>query len=214
MRQPNFDSKEEMHIWWYLMELYEYGFIDFVQYHPEPFLLSEKQFIPEYKMIQKTKRKEVWSHVAAVFINQHVYTADFKIVWTSIGADFFVNRYDEEDKKKPFWGKIINDEIVSYIDVKGSFSGPNNSSAITFPLNQKWVFDKHGVYVQKVIPVYGQRKGVRTLYKGLFVDTFTPERYLYCDEKDNRARGIKYEPIKAGDYIELITRKEAATQTA
>ncbi len=73
------------------------------------------------------------------------------------------------------------------MDVKGgtgSFFGKNNNSAITFSTNQKWVYSKFGVYVQKIAITLDD--------KGLFARTFTP-RQVVIDEKYKTNRIGKWE---------------------
>lgn len=80
--------------------------------------------------------------------------------------------------------------LCSNVDVKGSFAGANNISAVTFPLKQKLLFCEENIYVEKVIPVQGK--------KSLFNATFFPERYFYTDE-GNALRKIKIN----GAYVTL-----------
>ncbi len=83
---------------------------------------------------------------------------------------------------------------VSIIDVKGIFNGRNNTSAITFPLNQKWVFQKTGDIVQKVIPIK------------LFEDTFFPKRYLLDDEgKKPRRKKVPGRGLVSLSSMNLMT---------
>ena len=44
--------------------------------------------------------------------------------------------------------------LIIILDVKGTFIGKNNNSAITFPVIQKWLCDKQDIYVNKLVPKY------------------------------------------------------------
>ena len=53
-----------------------------------------------------------------------------------------------------------------YIDVKGEFAGRTNSTQYTFPIKQKWMYDKYQIYVNKIVP------------SKLFKQTFEPAKLL------------------------------------
>ena len=106
-----------------------------------------------------------------------------------------------KDNFVPF--KAANsDEPYSYIDVKGESVGRNNSSAITFPINQKYVMQQFDVFIQKIT--------VSLSEKGIFAKTFTP-RQVIIDEvyKVNCKTGkigeskIKYQPVLLEQFLKL-----------
>ena len=98
-------------------------------------------------------------------LRAHEYTPDWYIVFKEI-PDFFKDN-------------LFIQNNAWMIDVKGTFVGRGNSSGITFPLNQKWMYSAHGILVEKVIPIK------------LFEKTFTPKRYLLTDS-GTRQRKIKW----------------------
>ena len=121
-------------------------FVYSAHYHPDPFKLFE----------------------AKDGLRDHVYTADWRVLWReSARGVYFIDEGQKVPKTRsgapvvPFIGN------PSYIDVKGGFIGKNNSSGITFPLNQKWIMDKFGVYVNKTVITYDK--------KGLFFKTYAPD---------------------------------------
>lgn len=77
---------------------------------------------------------------------------------------------------------------ISFIEVKPSFD-QNNMTRLAV-LNQKWVFEKFGLFINIVIP------------EKLFAKTFTPKRYLTCD-KSSVKRKIKYKNIISLDEFLL-----------
>jgi hypothetical protein len=162
-------SKEEIYFVWYLDELFTDGYIAEYDYQPEPFSL----FIPiSYNWIKqlKTKKKEM----TTTLLRAHSYQADFKIIWNAKAYDKFFNFNKLTDA--PF----IQNYGLSWIDVKPSHDMQNMTRL--FHINQKWVHQRHGVYVQKIVP------------QELFAETFTPGRYRYTD-KSLKPRKIDFDAI-------------------
>jgi hypothetical protein len=185
MTWPAFDSKEELWFSWYIDELIANGYVVRAEYHNPVFDLSERIAVPSLK-----RRKRIDKEISRFVFYPHTYTPDFTIIWTDIGLKYFcqldrifrfnTDGYFEINRHKSY------DELVSIVDTKGAFSGPHNNAAVTFPLNQKWVYSKYQNIVQKIVP------------GTLFDNTFYPERYLMNDE------GTGYRKRKiAGKFIEL-----------
>ncbi len=125
------------------------GLVSDIVYQPSSFMLSPRQSTKVIKQL-KTKTKEI----DRFLLHPHVYTADFKFVGS---PDF--DKIDHE---------MLSYDGYYYVDVKGSFAGGfRNSSAITFPINRKWVYEKYGIFVNKVIP------------EKLFKKTFIPRDLAY-----------------------------------
>lgn len=203
--REKFVSDEEWYFSWWIDELIEAGFIESAIYQPYPYLLSPEKTVRVRKPNGVKKGKVSILDIDYKVFNQHVYTADWDIRW-SIGAyGVFVKPIKllaNKDEEAYFVSNFETSPAFSVIDVKGSFNGKNNTSAATFPLNQKWVYDKYGVYVQKVIPLYyTKNKQGKRIAHGLFADTFTPSRYLMQNERINAKRTIHYEPRSLADYL-------------
>ena len=82
----------------------------------------------------KTKSKQVQKHL----LHPHKYTADFYFTLTMKGERLNI----------PF---IINENTGgAVIDVKGAFN--QHGGDREFSINQKWTYEKYGVFVNKVIP--------------------------------------------------------------
>jgi hypothetical protein len=145
--KDSYDSTEE-----YLFALWLQSASEFVfdaKYHPSPFVLFE----------------------ARDGLRDHVYTADWMVFWRQNAKGvYFIDEGEKVPKTRsgepvvPFVGN------PSYIDVKGGFLGKNNSSGITFPINQKWVLDKYGIFINKTVITYEK--------KGLFFKTYVPDSVL------------------------------------
>jgi len=173
-----FESAEELHFSWYIDELVQNGFIKRWKYQPEPFPLSDKVTFTWQKQL-KTKQKVM----VKTLLQEHKYQADFLIIWAYKAAGIF------------FAPKATTHDILSYpfvadfsenygyrtvIDVKGEYN--QNDAWRRFSIDQKWVWQRYKVPVQKIIP------------KKLFPATFTPLKYLQTDQ-NRQARKIKYKPV-------------------
>ena len=197
-----YDSKEERYFSYYVDELLEAGYLVSAEYHPTPFELCS-----ETTVLARTTKRNKSVDKSIKLTGKHVYTADWRLIW-NMNAD--VKMYwCEFDEKSEFYSVEVFHELpdgrvraLSHVDVKGGFKGKNNNSAITFPINQKWVMDKFGIFVQKII--------VSTDKKSIFAKTFTPKKVVEEEvyKKDNIKRGIKagdsklkYKPISLEQYV-------------
>ena len=142
-------------------------------YQPDSFVLAEKfEYAVDLKLKTKTNR------IAKTLLQAHVYSPDFLIEWTQKGIEKFCQRIWHhrvtEREKKISTSKIflLCSSSESYIDVKGGFSIYNNHRE--FSINQKWMLQKHDIYVQKIDPIK------------IFQKTFYPERFLWTDGATRR----------------------------
>jgi len=196
------DSDEEMYFYWWLKELKERGFIKHIELQPSPFSLSESlksSYIEQLKTKEKTSSEEL--------MPKHIYTADVFIIWTEYALNKFTTLIDSKIKKTSsrsmqFIISQKNDkgDIYSFVEVKPSFD-QNNMTRLA-KLNQKWVYEKHGIYVNIVIP------------EKHFNKSFTPARYFFTN-KSKVARTIKYKNVitidtffKENNMIEGFENKE------
>lgn len=163
----------ELYFSYYLNELKEAGFIEEWWYEVDTFKLSESVKSPYLKQLKNKEvvEEEHWLQEATI-------TADFKIKWKHVATNLFVlwprfavksvkvipfrqSKIDYEDDVWPF--------LFSWIETKGN-SESSTSSSISFPYKQKWCYQKHGVYIQKIKPLQ------------LFQDTFTPNKVLELEK--------------------------------
>lgn len=160
-----FDSGEECEFYGWCLEAKEHGFISDFKYHPEPFLLSERKTIVRKKVWYTKVRKERREKEEEVFLfHPHEYTADFRITVTQKFLDEFQN---------VLWRD--GDGVTAWIDVKGSFSQHNDQKS--FSINQKWVFEKYGVIINKVVP------------QKFFPKTWVPESCRYTEKTRKLKKG-------------------------
>ena len=109
--------------------------VDGIIYHPSSFKLAPKQTIKEEVQL-KTKTKIVDKFL----LHPHKYTPDFVFYTTNL-----IERFDH--------GLVPCNGNIVFVDVKGVYAGGrHNNSSITFPISQKWVYAKFGIYINKVVP--------------------------------------------------------------
>ena len=187
-----FDSDEERYFYWYLQELQKRKIVTYLKYHPKPFLLSERV---SHECLEEKKTKT--KHVDRFLMHPHSYQADFLIYWDpGYEGRLFMRLDGWLDLNYPFIANTNKlKEPFSVIDVKGSFAGRHNNSAVTFPLDQKWTYSKYKIYVQKIIP------------KDIFSHTFTPNKYLTTN-KSGKARKISHEIKSLDEYLNTVNNKK------
>ena len=178
-----FDSQEERYFSYYLDELKEAGYIISYEAQPESYVLSEPYFY-DYNIQLKTKIRPAVKKL----IREHIYTADFKIHFAAEASGIFCNRLESRKDltKIPF---VVDYFFVSIIEIKPAFSRFNSQRE--FSINQKWLFQRHGVYCQKI--KISNRAG-------LFKDTFTPKKYLVTET--GKPKKLHYEPKTLEEFVE------------
>lgn len=135
MKRSEFASDEEYQFFHWLVEAQRVGLVQAWQYESRSFSLSPKQTRPVFKRL-KTKLKQEDKHL----LNPHIYTPDFM---------FAINR------THPLAPLILKHLVIStdglyWIDTKGTFN-PHGGDRI-FSINQKWVYTKYRVFINKVVP--------------------------------------------------------------
>lgn len=178
-----FDSKEEEYFHWYLQELVNEGYIHKIDVNPQSFDLSDpvKVKIQVHKQ-QKNKTKVIDKD--ATLVSGKIYTPDFEIIWTPKAIGVVIgSEKDLLEKRVPFFA---NSKLYSCIEIKPAYNMHNMTRH--FETNQAWVYNKWGVFVQKIVPQL------------LFQSTFTPQRYLRSDG-DTKWRKMKWNPTTLSTYL-------------
>ena len=160
----NFDSKEEKYFYYWLEEIKTLGFIDKIERGDEiAFTLSEK-VVDTRKVQMKTKDKDVEFSL----LQPHVYTPDFRITWnqSAKGKFFSVSNFDDR------FLFVANSGGISYIEIKPAFDAQNMTRL--FGINQKWMMQKFGIFVQKIIPYKTGKKAGNCFFK----ETFIPQQFI------------------------------------
>jgi hypothetical protein len=120
-----FDSHEEREFFYWLEEAQELGLVESFVYQPPSFELCGTVTM-DIEVPLKTKTKVISKTV----LRPHSYTADYLIY-----------------PRQPL--KLLGD-TPHYVDIKGGFDLYHNERE--FSINQKWMWCKHGVYINKVVP--------------------------------------------------------------
>ena len=184
-----FDSNEEREFYHWLMELKEKGVILSIVHQPESFRLSDARKLRIEKHLKKST-KVVESH----FVNKHIYTPDYLIIWNQeyINKVFFeldFNSIIPANHSSLFKANEgATGGYYSYFEVKGTFD--QNNMTRLFVINQKWILDVHGIYVNLVIP------------SELFLKTFVPQKEIFSPKK--KTERLKF---KNADRIDDYMRK-------
>lgn len=193
----------ELYFEWWLLEMQSGGFIQRFEREPETLSVMEPATYGRYRRF-KTKEKETESFNLFPKIS---YTYDYIITWNKSAEYLF---YEEALPGRIFaFGKPKfiahyekkKERIVSYVDVKPTNSvqrmGGKVSSAITFPLKQRMLWERNGLYINKVVPMPMSGTGYNS---ALFVKTFTPQRYLLTDG-GKQLRKIKFKTVTMKDFV-------------
>lgn len=192
----------ELYFEWWLLEMQSAGYVvDFIR-EPEQLLVMDSATYGRYKRF-KTKEKEVEEFNLFPKIQ---YTYDYKIIWNEKAEYLF---YEEALKGEVFlFGNPVfiahrdkENRVYSLVDVKPTNSvqrmGGKVSSAITFPLKQRMLWERDRLYINKVVPMPMSGTGFSS---ALFIKTFVPQRYLLTDGGGQR-RKIKWPTVQLKDYV-------------
>ena len=174
-----YKNKEETYFSYYLDELLEHGIIDSYTYEEITFGLSS-DIKYSYTKVTELKTKTKYEDITKSLLKPCTYTPDF-IIEVSKAILGFIGVIDTLGKQPLV---VSGENPKCYVDVKGMFAGRTNSTQYTFPLKQKWMYQKYGIYTNKVIP-----------YK-LFAQTFTPYKVI---KEEVYKRDIDKRGIKSGD---------------
>jgi len=131
----NYSSFEELVFFHWLKECEQADLISNSIYQPESFLLSDKQFISIIKKYKtKVRQEEKEKTIKRVLLSSHHYTADW---------NFKLNTH--------LFNTVFHPDTTNiFVDIKGSYT--RNGDGRDFIINQKWVYDKYGIYIYKIIP--------------------------------------------------------------
>jgi len=138
------------------------------------------------------------------------YTPDRTILWEDKSKGIFFKTFDDIRNGRNLDCYFIANEVkredgsiiyVSYIDTKAPPSPKiQNCSDVSFRIKSKWLYEKYGIYVNKV---YNMPTGkFSSPKKYLFLHTFTPYRYFFTDTGQS-LRGInKWKAVSIDEFIQ------------
>jgi hypothetical protein len=162
------DSYEEVYALYWLFELQDRGLIESINRSPS-FELSRK-VTQDYTEVIKLKTKTKIVSKSKTILREHIYTPEFEVVWKKdLGIMFCKNN-------------------VSYIEIKPLYD--QNNMTRLFKINQKWMFAKHNILVNLLVP------------EKLFQETFTPKEYLKT--ATGKRRKIKWKIKTFEEWINTV----------
>jgi len=165
-------SKEETEFAMWLEEAEKIGVVLSHQYEPKTFDLAPVKYNGNKFLLRK-----------------QIYTPDWLV------------KFDE--KFNLFVHGLILKDNVAWIDIKGIYGrGMMNSSAYTFPVLQKWLFDKYDVFVNKVVARDLTIKDKITR-AGFFRKTWVPEPCIYMKNRTVLTRAKAFQECKTLKEISL-----------
>lgn len=187
-RKIKFDSDEEVFVAMWLQELKEAGYVKKWDRSTTPIQMTQGFKIPYIKTtVLKTKTKKEKKEYTVLRPSE--YTPDFEVIWTFEGWDVFVSPLMDGplfNTEKLFLSEFYDKPTL--IEVKPSFFDQNNMERL-FRLNQKWIWDKHKIFVNLIDPI--------TLFK----KTFMPkECECFFKYKKLPSSGPNKGKVKVGDW--------------
>lgn len=132
------DSVEEWQFFCWLDEAKDLGIVIDYTYQPDEFLLVEKQYYTPVYNNPKQKEK--------LLFREHIYTADFKIVFNRAYGEILSSVFKIADSMVD---KTTN-SITVWLDIKGSFN--NFAGDRVFSVHQKIMQEKFNVCIHKIVP--------------------------------------------------------------
>ena len=148
-----FQSKEELYFYWFLVDLYNAGYVSNVLYEPFTYSLSEpltKTFVSEKKL--KTKVKVIEGEES--ILKGLVYTPDFVVHWTQKALGVFVETLNTNNKlmkgqsQNKFIGTKRGVDVITVFEVKPDFD-QNNMTRYT-KVKIYWLCQRENVFVNLV----------------------------------------------------------------
>lgn len=194
MEKPaTLDSTYELYFSWWLDDLKEYGLVRNITPQPEGFSFDYDDVF----LVEQNYQKKENIYKSFKLFNTLGYTPDFLVEFhksllhklfghiVKTGNTYILRNDPELEKGNVYQNTIfycfdncVRDDYYSiYFDVKPPSSVVNKVSFLAssrdFRYNQILLFDRHKIYVNKVVPI-----GMKNC---LFNKTFTPKRYFYTD---------------------------------
>jgi hypothetical protein len=153
-----FDSEDEKKFYIWLVEAKAYGLIEHFTVHPEEIELIPKKQYAKRVLNKRTKTVGMKKgHLLASLSYQPDFEFTINARMINIYADYFMY-LGSSCKNLLVNGNIENIDSSIYhikiiVDIKSAFGNKSgmNSSAVTFPIKQKILFELQGIFVNKII---------------------------------------------------------------
>jgi len=174
------ESNEERYFLWYLLDLYNSGYIKTIERGVSIELLPKVlTTIPKLgKYGQKIKDKTM------IVLGNKSYTPDYVVTWNDSAVMDEIVSF--KLLHRPFF---IDKDLKTYFEVKPVHDG-NGISKREFKTTQKIAYWVKEIYIELVIP------------QEIFQKTFTPQRYLFTDS-GRQKRKINWEVKNIKEWMKL-----------
>lgn len=188
-----YESEEELMTLLWLEELQQEGYVDRIE-KAQSFNLSDGLSVSYTEVKElKTKSKEVQKR--QIILEGHIYTPEFRVLWKpkSVYNKFLWKYYRDINERfnSLFMYEQTPEGPVTYIEVKPGWD--QNNMTRLFKINQKWVYEKYGIYVNLIQP------------HKLFENTWTPEKWLTT--KTGKKRAINWDVRTLQEYLERLSQE-------
>ena len=180
------ESEDELWFLFWAFELHNKGIIETIERAPS-FSLTEG--LDHEFVIKNSKGKEVTKR--QIILRPSHYTPEFLIQWEQPQYKRFVWVRSATKCDLPLVAHMDGFLIQTYIEVKPDFD--RNNMTRLFKNNQKFMWDKHKIFVNLV------------KVKELFEKTFTPSKFLKT--KTGKDRKLSYKPITIEQYLDERTKR-------
>lgn len=205
-----YKSSEEASFACWLTEAEANGLIESWKYEPPAYILT-----PPVKVLVEQQLKTKVKLVTKSLFNVHQYTADFQFKLTERGLKAFEGVFPKTYLSEPH-SELFGIHRTVLVDTKGGFA--NHDGGRSFSINQKLLWYRYGVLVEKITPWIAPKKITAKRKKavpakGLFVDSFVPEALRWLKNRKSptlNTKGVACRTI--GEFLELSREKENGKQ--
>lgn len=131
-RKEQLDSTEEVDMFHWLIEAQKLGIVSDFTYQPQSYVLFDAV---KYVNVEGKTR---------TLLRDHVYSPDFEFIINPLQCKKLAKelKLSQVDASKS--------QFKVCIDVKGTFA--KSDGGRSFSINQKWLLQKHNVFVCKIVP--------------------------------------------------------------
>lgn len=185
------DSDEEVLCLMWLEELMQAGYVQKIE-RAETYSLFDG-LTNVYEQEKQLKTKVTTVEKRQVLLSAHEYTPEFIVRWTPKAVNTILwEHYKDVNEKfdKQLIYRQLSDSPVTYIEVKPSYD--QNNMTRLFKINQKWMYEKWGIYINLVQP------------EQLCHETFTPKGWLTT--RTGKTRTIHWTIRTVEEYLETLKK--------
>lgn len=174
-----YDSKEEIWFAMWLQELMDAGYVQRFQKTMIPMPLTEGLTF-QYEKVTKLKTKVKTETKTHILLRPSEYTPDFQVIFTDKGKELFLSEISNNPNKDKLFFYTGYERHV-FFEIKPSFD--QNNMERLFRNNQKFIWDKHKIFVNLVEPI--------ELFKKTFLPLQAQDDFKYKKAPTGKNKGKK-----------------------